>query len=302
MQFEKLLRISRPRFWIYLFGPFLIGRIAGLDMLFSWDFFEWLRQYSNIMLLALLIIAADYFLFSANLFVYGINDLSDDDTDCFNDKKWSYEHSLACDERTWLARHIIAFAGTEWLLLMVLLVRTQKNIFTHEQRRRWIVALLLFWVTSYFYSSVPVRAKSKPFLDGIFNVLYIVPAIIWWIVSGHGIEGFSRVGFAAGWLRAMAMHAYSAIPDIEPDAKAWITTTAVFLGKEYTLVYCWVLRAAAAFLWFVVLWWPVLFMGAVYLIMIFLSFSWDVMKLYTRFPWINAWLGFVLFWLIVLGG
>gem|GEM_PF-5309837 len=39
------------------------------------------------MLLALLIIAADYFLFSANLFVYGINDLSDDDTDCFNDKK-----------------------------------------------------------------------------------------------------------------------------------------------------------------------------------------------------------------------
>ncbi len=300
MHVEKLLRISRPRFWIYLFGPFLIGWIAGLDTLFAWDLFLGLSQYKDFLLLALLIIAADYFLFSANLFVYGINDLSDDDTDCFNDKKWTYEHSLAFEERTWLARNIIAFAGAEGMLLMVLLVRTQKNIFEHEQRWRWIVALLLFWITSYFYSSVPIRAKSKPFLDGIFNVLYIVPSLVWRIVSGHSIDGFSWIGFGAWWLWAMAMHAYSAIPDIEPDAKAWITTTAVFLGKEKTLLYCWVLRAAAAFLWFTVFGLPILMMWAVYLIVIALSFTQDIMKLYKRFPWINAGLGFVLFWLIVL--
>ena len=300
MHWATLITISRPRFWMYLFGPFLIWWVAGLAN-FQWDIFQWLAQYKTFLLAALLLVAADYFLFSANLFVYGINDLSDDDTDKYNTKKWSYEHSLQVDERTWLARQIIIFAGTEWLVLMLLLVRSQKEIFGYEQRRWWIIALLWFWLSAYFYSSVPIRAKSKPFIDGIFNVLYIFPALIGWLVSGQSGEWFSWLAFAWGLLWAMAMHAYSAIPDIEPDKQAWLLTTAVFLGKTKTLIYCALLRWAAAILGYTLLWAPLLLIGCVYLLMIGASFTWDIMKLYTFFPWINWVVGFLLFWLIVIG-
>jgi lycopene elongase/hydratase (dihydrobisanhydrobacterioruberin-forming) len=46
----------------------------------------------------------------------------------------------------------------------------------------------------------------------------------------------------------MAMHAYSAIPDIQPDTEAGLTTTAVYLGKQGTLIYCGLLWVAAAIL------------------------------------------------------
>jgi len=301
MHWEKLLIISRPRFWIYVFGPFLIGWIAWLDFFSQWDILAGLTQYKTLVTGALLLVAADYFLFSANLFIYGINDLSDDDTDKYNDKKWSYEHSLQTQERTRLARAIIIFAGTEWLLLMLLLVWTQKELYQYEQRRWGIIWLVLFRATAYLYSSPPVRAKAQPLLDGLFNVLYIFPAIIWWLVAWNSIVGFPWLAFVAGWLRAMAMHAYSAIPDIEPDAHAWLATTAVYLGKTQTLRYCALLRAWAAYLWSLFLGLPMLVMWWAYLMMVGASFTGNIMKLYTRFPRINALVGFVVFWLIVVG-
>ena len=233
--------------------------------------------------------------------MYGINDLSDDDTDKYNEKKWSYEHELQTNERTRLARNISIFAGTEGLVLMLLLVWTQKELFGYEQWRWWIVALVWFWATAYLYSSPPVRAKALPFLDGIFNVLYIFPAIIWWLVSGHGIEWFSWIAFVGGWLWSMAMHAYSAIPDIEPDMQAGLTTTAVYLGRTKTLMYCWILRAGAAVLWWTLLWRPMLLIWCLYLAMIGRSFSGDIAKLYTFFPYLNGIVGFILFWMIVMG-
>ena len=43
---------------------------------------------------------------------------------------------------------------------------------------------------------------------------------------------------AGGWLWAMGMHAFSAIPDIEPDRRAGIRTTATLLGERRTYAYC----------------------------------------------------------------
>ncbi len=300
MQLENLIKISRPRFRMYLFGPFLIWRVAWINDLYQWDMLSWLVQYKTFILAVLLLVAADYFLFSANLFVYGINDLSDDDTDQYNSKKWSYEHSLQKEERTRLARHIIIFAWAEWMLLMLLLVWTQKVMFWYIDWRRWILALVLFWATSYLYSSLPVRAKSLPFIDGLFNVLYIFPAIVWRLVSWHNIEWFAWLAFWAWWLRAMGMHAYSAIPDIEPDRKASLVTTAVYLWKEKTLVYCWLLRSLAAILAYDFLWTPIILVLLLYITAIILSFRTKVMNIYKRFPWINGFVGFLLFWLIVL--
>jgi len=44
----------------------------------------------------------------------------------------------------------------------------------------------------------------------------------------------------------MAMHAFSAIPDVEPDRRAGIETTATLLGPSLAAVYCglvWLLAA-----------------------------------------------------------
>jgi 4-hydroxybenzoate polyprenyltransferase len=81
----NIVRISRPRFWLYLFGPYLVGLTAGASS--TSDF---LRLDS--------ILFAIYFLLPANLLVYGINDIFDFETDSVNPKKRGYE-SLVGPER-----------------------------------------------------------------------------------------------------------------------------------------------------------------------------------------------------------
>ena len=74
MKLSYLLKISRPRFWIYLLGPYLIGIIAAtdtVDILYTIPFW----------------IGFLYFLFPANLLIYGANDISDYQTDQHNQKK-----------------------------------------------------------------------------------------------------------------------------------------------------------------------------------------------------------------------
>ncbi len=294
MQLERLIKISRPRFWMYVFWPFLLGWIAGMKL----NWFE-RKIYTYFAVALLLFVALDYFLFSANLFIYWVNDLADVDTDKYNSKKGEYEEDL-WNSQEWLQNKILLFAGTEWLILWTLLVYVQTFIFDHTQWWSGLLILLLFWWSAYRYSTEPIRAKSKPFVDGIFNVLYILPSLIWWISTWWTLDQVARFWFAAAWLRAMAMHAYSAIPDIIPDQKAWLMTTAVFLGKSWTLIYCAVLRMISSYLGYTLLWFPMLLMWAIYLIMIIGSFWTDVMTLYKWFPRINVWVWWVLFWLILL--
>lgn len=300
MQWDTLIKISRPRFWMYTFGPFLIAWIAGMVYRTWGDILWWFDLYTSIPMFLLWLVAIDYFIFSANLFIYWVNDIADGDTDKYNTKKEAYENKLEDNQKSWLSHKILMLAGTEWLILMGLLIWAQYWALDHSMWWSGALALVGFWFTWYYYSTAPIRAKSKPFVDGTFNVLYIIPAIIGWIVAGNSLEWFSWSGFVAAWLRAMAMHAYSAIPDIQPDREAWLLTTAVYLGKTWTLLYCWALRVVSAYLAYTLLWLPMLLMWAVYLLMIWASVRWDVMTLYKRFPWINLAVGFVLFWIIVV--
>lgn len=73
-----LLKVSRPRFWLYLFGPYIVG-IAAAGASRS-DFIR-----TDVIVFGL------YFLFPANLLIYGINDIFDFETDKLNPKKVEYE-------------------------------------------------------------------------------------------------------------------------------------------------------------------------------------------------------------------
>lgn len=297
LRFRDLITISRPRFRLYVFWPLLVALAAtgffSDGLLEISTFPQWTMSISRITLRIVVLMLA-YFLFPANLFIYWINDLCDYETDQINTKKGTYEYNLKKSQRRSLLLSILFWNSSVLLRVLPLML-----VFPYDIVVPVLVLLGCFYFTSLFYSSKPLRAKAIPFLDGIFNVLYILPGIMLYVLV-EWMEEIQWVYVLAWWLRCIAMHAYSAIPDIQPDAETWITTTAVFLGKQRTLWYCAVLWILAAFL---VSWpFPVFaqLAGAVYCFLCVLSLYRPVWMVYTYFPVVNACLWFILFWLVVL--
>lgn len=267
-----LVQVSRPRFWLYVLGPYLVGLAAGAP--------------SRIDFLAFSIFAfAAYFLFPANLLIYGVNDIFDFETDKLNPKKQEYETLVKPADRRQLVLAILALnvpfiIGSFFLDTMA-----------------W-VSFGCFLLFSVFYSAPPFRAKTLPIIDSIFNVLYVFPGIFGYIMISGEFPPILAV--TAAFLWTMAMHAYSAIPDIEADAQAGVETVATFLGKNGTLFFC-----AACYLGSAVFAFPFLgvfagILGMIYLVLIAVSIftkqEAGVFGIYKHFPLVNSVTGFALFW------
>lgn len=327
---KELLRISRPRFWIYVLGPMLLY--------FAWsgylhNIYNIWWSTSTIVEMGVFFIVLGYFTLPANLRIYGWNDIADEDTDMLNDKKWAYEaniHTKGNSYKKALKRQIrlwnIGYVVVS-ICIMMMFVYTVNNIYwgINELQYSWLfiaiqwaivcisslLVLIPFWTTAYLYSCKPLRAKSKPFIDGIMNILYIITplALSIWSVYLHtrnymifsDIYHTIWIAWLSWLLRCMAMHCYSAIPDIEPDKQAWLCTTAVFLGKQNALIYCWLLYSAAAIVSYPILWRASIVWGIIYLTMIIISYTRkEIFWLYKIFPYINFIVWFGLFWVIVL--
>ncbi len=65
--FKEILIISRPRFWMYVLGTFLVGVVASGNL--------FLHDYTTILLL---VVFGVFFTLPANLFIYGVNDIYND--------------------------------------------------------------------------------------------------------------------------------------------------------------------------------------------------------------------------------
>jgi 4-hydroxybenzoate polyprenyltransferase len=213
-----LFRTSRPRFWLYLAGPVAVGvAYAASDVgdLFTPTTFA----------------LFGYFLVPANVLLYGVNDVFDVDVDAENPKKEEREVRYGGD------RLVPAAVGLSALLALVPLGLTPRIAWP------WIAGFLLLGVA---YSAPPLRLKTRPPLDSVSNGLYVLPgAAAYAAVAGVHPPALAVLG---GWLWSMAMHTFSAIPDIEPDRRAGIETTATRLGQRRTYAYCalcWALAAAA---------------------------------------------------------
>jgi len=274
--FRKLLLISRPRFWIYLFGPYIVGWLCGASS-------------PNMFSDKLMILFGLYFLLPANLLVYGINDIFDWETDKNNPKKLKYETLVTPLEHKSLAA-TICFLTTPFLLLVI-----------GTDPLSWLT-LHLFLFSALAYSAPPIRAKTKPIFDSIFNVLYIFPGAFGYFLAGG--QNFHFAAFGAAWLWAMAMHAYSAIPDITVDRNASTPTVATLLGFNGTLLFCFACYALCALLAFPFIGFMAGVLGAVYLGLMIFSFQTKtedkLMRVYKWFPVVNTFCGFVLFWTIAI--
>jgi 4-hydroxybenzoate polyprenyltransferase len=214
-----LLTLSRPRFWLYLAGPVIVGVTAAA------------RKPADLFApLAVALFA--YFLLPANLFLYGVNDVFDADVDAANPKKEGREAQ-------WRGGQVV---GVAVLLSGVL----GGGLFLATPAAAWPY-LAGFFFLAVEYSAPPLRFKTTPLLDSASNGLYVLPG-----AAAFAALGGSHPPVAAlvgAWLWTMGMHTFSAIPDIEPDREAGIRTTATLLGERRTYAYCaatW-LGAAAAF-------------------------------------------------------
>ncbi len=274
LNFKFLLKVSRPRFWIYVFGPYLIGLAAALQGLSDMLRFEFL-------------LFGLYFLFPANLLIYGINDIFDYEIDKSNPKKREYETLVSPDKQ-------------RFVLLAVLITNIPFVAYGLIYHPYSSVFLSGFLLLSVFYSAPPVRAKTRPLVDSLFNILYIFPGLLAYaLLSGESPPVLAAAG-AGAW--TMAMHAYSAVPDITPDQNAKIDTIATKLGPRGTLVFCFVCYAAAAAVAHQYLGAAGILLGSTYLIMVTITFrAYDsdrMFTLYRVFPILNTVTGLILFFLI----
>ncbi len=234
-----------------------------------------------------------FFLFPANLLIYGVNDAFDYETDIRNVKKERYETLLHPPERPTLWRVV------GWTCLPFLVLLPFTNF-------RCALAMFGFLGFSLFYSAPPIRAKAQPITDSIFNVLYIFPGAFGYFLAGGANFSPSKfaMSFGAAWCWAMAMHAYSAVPDISADNEARVRTIATCFGFQQTLQICAFLYLCAASFAFGTLGILSLVLGAIYLALMGISMlqktEAQLLRVYAWFPVVNTICGFVIFWAIAI--
>ncbi len=275
MHISELIKISRPRFWLYEAATFgLVGTVAALQGL---SFFSDWRYW----------VFALYFLIPANILIYGINDIFDYETDKLNPKKGdnAYEALVPPERQRALWKWILATN-----IPFFFFVPLQLPL---------ILSFIAFVFFASFYSAEPIRAKAKPYIDSCFSAgHYVATGVFGYYLAGL-IAGvplvFPTVGVVAGMLWAIAMHAYSAVPDIKSDAQAGLHTIAIMFGERQTIMLCWFLYVLAAYLVR-----DIVPLASIVGGLTFSYFMWRslqaktpeaLFKLYTYFPLINTAIG-----------
>lgn len=276
MSIKIILSISRPKFWMYLAGTYLVGLSFGMQNI---------THLNNVYFLIHFL----YFLIPANIFLYGINDYFDEDTDKYNDKKGTHEHKLLSKEKTQLIGFLLITVAISFFILAV---QTSLEI------QIW---LTFFLFLSYFYSAPPLRFKAHPLIDFSSNFLYGIPGIVGYYHASGTFPPALIIIAIFTW--TSSMHLFSAIPDITPDKKAHLKTTAVLFGKTASLILCLILWSATAFISFLYIPSYLSIISLVYPLIPFLILidkRMNIKKVYWYFPIINTAVGFLLFLLAIL--
>lgn len=285
MKIKRLLNISRPRFWIYEIGPYIMGIAAVVGLNFN----AWLSLPVIVFLL--------FFTYPANIYIYGINDIFDYETDKLNPKKVQYESLVMPEEWSKLWKNIILFCSP--FLIYAFFVLEIKSL----------IAFILFFFFAGFYSAPPIRAKARPFLDSIFSAgHYIATAVFSYLMMSHFLnQNISWTVLAtctlAGMFWAIAMHAYSAVPDIKADKDAQLETIATKLGRNKTIILCAILYALSGILVFQFLGILSILLAIIYVAFMLKSIKTteeQLFKIYTYFPKLNSLVGMILFFSILL--
>jgi 4-hydroxybenzoate polyprenyltransferase len=266
---NQFIAISRPRFWLYLAGPFVVGTAFSLTA--KTEFFSLSFIYSLF-----------FFLIPANFYLYGLNDYFDEDTDIYNVKKKTKEIKLEDKSRkVYTVAIIISFLCS---IPLFFILNDKARIF-----------LIIFIVLATLYSMPPVRLKARILVDFLSNILYGIPAFLAYAEYTHQWPHIIVISIILCW--TSGMHLFSAIPDIIPDKQAGLKTSAVVFGKKNSLYMCAVLWGVAACIAsYLDPFYVFAFIYPCIPVYILACNVKNITKIYWAFPYINGILGFIMFW------
>lgn len=201
---KLLLKVSRPAGWGFI--PIVI--LAGITF------------YTN-KVPALAIVQMLYFSIPYSIFLYGINDINDYESDVKNPNKNSIYGAMVSKEDFLLIRKWVNFTGIGTVLVSMLTM----NFYN-------ITASLLVVAFGYYYSVNPVRIKTKPPWDSISNAfLYILfPFAIGQSYTNYPLAIPREIVFLS--IVIIGLHAVGSLRDYAYDKKVGDETFATKYGKR----------------------------------------------------------------------
>ncbi len=204
-----LLKTSRPALWVIAPLVFLVGLF-----------------FSGASLSTLSIIQLVLLTFPYCVFLYGINDVYDYESDQLNPRK-KLVQGIKLKKKHHEFIKLVSYVMIGILIISSLITFNISN---------WVgmVLLLLF---SYFYSVPPIRLKVLPPIDSFANgVLYFfAPFLLGFSFGGTGVEIPLKIYFVAAC--GMGFHVLSTITDYSVDKKVGDRTFAVAFGKRTAAVF-----------------------------------------------------------------
>lgn len=218
----KLFWVSRPISWVNTAFPFAAGyllTVGQVDLLF--------------------ILGTIYFLWPYNLFLYGINDVFDYESDILNPRKGGVEGM----------KESRAFHPTIIWATAVMNIPFVVYLFSiGDMVTKLVFAFVLFAVAA--YSVAGLRFKEKPVLDSITSSLHFVgPLLFAFSITGFKLDYLPFI--IAFFLWGMASHAFGAVQDILPDRKAGLASIATVFGAKWTVRLAALMYQVAAVLMFI---------------------------------------------------
>lgn len=220
---KRLVLISRPAGYPVKLAVFLAGAVAGGA--------AWSIQG---------IVGAFFVTFPLSIYVYGLNDIADRESDEINVRKGGAHGAIVREDET---RLIVGVAVISFASYLVFLLATG-----HIGSALGWLGIGLF---GYAYSFRPLRFKSRPILDSIFNGFWALSIVMTGYWAGtHGLHfpwPAAHLVVAVIWGTA-TVHALGSLPDYDVDRAAGDKTIAVLLGKPVTYGLCAISFAIIAFL------------------------------------------------------
>ncbi|MBU0992866.1 MAG: UbiA family prenyltransferase [Proteobacteria bacterium] len=218
--FIRLLKISRPSFWIIVPTSFLIGLSFGSHGLSYAGF-----RFTPVMIVQMVLLS-----FPFCLFTFGLNDIYDLKSDKKNPRKSGQSLVSALTEGIVLNNpdrdksviYTVSCLTAIAMTVSALLSRNMINLF-------YTISLITL---SFTYSTPPWRLKTKPPLDSV-----VAGAMISLCPIGMGYSLVDNSIFIPSQIyvltfATMGFHAFSTIVDAEPDKQAGDRTFAVVFGRR----------------------------------------------------------------------
>jgi lycopene elongase/hydratase (dihydrobisanhydrobacterioruberin-forming) len=212
----RMIRISRPVFWLVAPAAYLFGVDAGGSAIS-----------------ALVLFQAFMLTFPMGVYVFGINDLHDIDTDRANPRRkgefWGAK--VDASDRKWIYPASI----------MVVAAMLASALFSPSPLQ---VAVAMFFLPfPFLYSAPPARIKSRPVLDSLSNAAYtFAPYAMGFSLSGS--LAFLSPQMLLFSLVFSAAHAIGTIMDLDGDRRAGIRSFAAACGPRAAALFAVIILAA----------------------------------------------------------